>query len=156
MFVRHSTMLALSMFSTITVGCRESLSPAGIAGTYVLERVGDDPLPAEVFRDTHGIVSIVADTLRLRANGRGSFASVRIIDLVGVEAPRIPNRLESSLTFRVVGSRIEMEFICGPNALCAPGPHLTARQYARGLVVEASLVADAPLHYRRLPDFLHP
>ena len=36
------------------------------------------------------------------------------------------------------------------------GPHLIARQHAHGLVVETSLVADAPLHYRRVPDFLHP
>ena len=156
MSIRGFTMLALSILSTLTVGCRSSLGPDDVAGTYVLERVGDDPLPAEVFRDTHGIVSIIADTMRLGTNGRGSFASVRIIDPVGIEAPQIPNRLDIALTFRIVGSRIEMEFICAPNALCIAGPHLIARQNARGLVVEASLVADAPLHYRRLPDFLLP
>src|SRR5688572_16242687 len=112
MSLRGFNMLALSILSTLTVGCRSSLGPDDLAGTYVLERVGDDPLPAEVFRDTHGIVSVVADTLRLRANGRGSFASVRIIDPVGVESPQIPNRLDIALTFRIVGSRIEMEFVC--------------------------------------------
>jgi len=156
MFVRFSTMLALSMFSTLTAGCRNSLGPDDIAGTYVLERVGDDPLPAEVFRDTHGVVSIVADTIRLSENGRGSLASVRVIDLIGVEAPQMPSRLERALTFRVVGSRIEMVFVCPPNALCTAGPHLIASPHARGLVVESSLVADAPLHYRRVSSFLHP
>ena len=156
MFVRHSTMLALSVFSTLALGCGNGLGPDDIAGTYVLERIGDHPLPAEVFRDAHGVVSVVADTLRLRPNGRGSFASVRVIDLIGVEAPQVPSRMERGLTFRVVDSRIEMQFSCPPNALCIAGPHLIARQHVRGLIVDTSLVADAPLHYRRVPDFLHP
>ena len=155
MFVRLSAMLALSMFSTLALGCHNSLGPDDIAGTYVLERVGDDPLPAEVFRDAHGVVSILADTLRLGANGRGGYTSLRVIDLIGSESPQMPSRLEQALTFRIIGSRIEIQFACPPNALCLAGPHLIARQETRGLVVEESLVADTPLHYRRIPDFLH-
>jgi hypothetical protein len=148
-------MLALLPLSAVTLGCHESLGPDDVAGAYVLELVGDAPLPAEVFRDGSGIVRVVADTLRLRENGRGTLVSVRVIDPTA-SAPTVPtpSRLETALTFRVVDERIEMAFVCPPNASCVAGPHLIARRRAQGLVVEAPSLADEPLSYRQL-DPLH-
>ena len=155
MSVRLTAMLAMLPLAALTLGCHETFGPDDVAGTYVLERVGGAQLPAEVFSDGTGSVRIAADTLRLQTNGRGSIVSERVIVPSGT-APASPtsSRLESALIFRVVDGRIEMDFVCPPNALCAAGPHLTGRRYAGGLLVEAPSLADAPLRYRQL-DPLH-
>jgi len=132
-------------------GCREGLAPGEVMGTYVLAQVGDDPLPAVVFRDGSGVVRIIADTLRLRDAGRGSFVSVRLIEQgSSAQLPVVPSRLESELTYRIVESRVEVTFACPPNALCAPGPHLIGQRVPRGMIVEQTLLADSKLTYRRV------
>ena len=133
-------------------GCRDGVSPAEVTGTYVLEQVGDDPVPAMVFRDGSASVHIIADTLRLRASGRGSFVSVRVIEQpIGGPLPAAATRLQSELTWRISDSRVEMAFVCPANANCAPGPHLIGRRTTIGMVIEQTLLADADLIYRKLP-----
>ena len=150
MSVSRSATLILAVVGAVA-GCRESLSPTDVVGTYVLEQVGDDPLPAVVFRDGSGTVRIIADTLRLRADGNGSFVSVRVIELwSSSQLPVAATRLESELTYRIIDSRVEMTFICPPNAQCAAGPHLVGQRVPRGMIVEQTLLADSRLTYRRV------
>ena len=151
MFVHRVRLLMLSIIASLGSGCRDGLGPGDVAGTYVLERVGGAPLPAEVFRDRHSVMQVVADTLRLRNDGMGRLTSVRVIRQLGsTPAPEIPTQLDSDLRFEVVGLRIDMHFACPIDAACMEGPHLVAHRSETGLIVGSSLVADAPLRYRRV------
>jgi hypothetical protein len=152
MSVHRSTAVALSMLSTLAA-CRGSLGPEQMAGTYVLERVGSDPMPAVILREEQALVRVIADTLRLDADGGGSFVSLQRIELANPDAaPRAASRIESALTVRVVDARIEMSFVCPINASCAAGPHLIGRVDRGGLRVEDMLVTGAPRYYRRIED----
>ena len=148
---RHIITLALGMLAMLPSACRDGLAPGDVAGAYVLDRVGGAPLPAEVYRDVRGVVQVLADTLRLDADGRGRFTSVRVIQVGGASPPPdVASVLESDLVFRIVGSRIDIDFICPDGAQCSAGPHLVAHRHDGGLLVGVSMVADAPLRYRRV------
>jgi hypothetical protein len=151
MSARRVPLLMLSIITPLVSGCRDGLGPSDVAGTYVLERVGGAPLPAEVFRDRQSMMQVLADTLRLRDDGTGHYASIRAIHLLGGSlASDIPTRLDSDLQFEIVGTRIDIAFACPENANCIAGPHLVAHQHDGGLIIGTSLVADAPLRYRRV------
>ena len=153
MSFRHPAVLVTGLVLGLC-GCRETLSPRDVTGTYVLEQVGDDPLPAVVFRDGSGLVRIIADTLRLRMGGRGSFVSVRVIEhFSSSQLPLAASRLESELTYRIADARVEMTFTCPPNAMCAPGPHLVGERVPRGMIIEQTVLADSRLTYRRVGMF---
>jgi hypothetical protein len=151
MSVRHATILALGTVAAVTLGCRDSLGPRDVAGTYVLERVGVEPVPAVIFRDGQGTVRVVADTLRLRVDGRGSFVFIHVIEpAIGGAAPEAPTRIEIDFTYDLVGSTIEISYDCPPMALCIAGPHAIARRFASGLVVQETFGDDAALRiYKR-------
>lgn len=149
MSVRHATFRALSVLAVLAAGCRESLSPFAVAGTYVLERVGDAPVPTVIFTDSRGTVRVIADTLVLGADGRGRFISVQTIEPEGASGPGAPMRVESDLRFDIVGSMVEITYVCPPSALCLAGPHLIARRRSLWLIVEETLASDALRYYRR-------
>ena len=150
MSVRHATILALGTVAAVMLGCRDSLGPRDVAGTYVLERVAFEPVPAVIFRDAQGTVRVVADTLRLRLNGGGSFVFIHVIEPAdGGAASQTPTRIEIDFTYDVVGSTIEISYYCPPNALCIAGPHAIARRSTSGLVVQETFGDDAVRIYRR-------
>jgi hypothetical protein len=143
---------ALSVLVFLAGGCRESvesLSPLDVVGTYVLERVGDAPVPAVIFADGRGTVRVIADTLVLGTDGRGRFVSVQTIEAQGTTGPVAPTRTESDLFFGIAGSRIEIVFACPPGANCAPGPHRIARRRAPWLIVENTFSEEGLRYYRR-------
>ena len=151
MSARRFSAPIVILIASLASGCRDGLGPADIAGTYVLERVGGAPLPAEVFRDRHSVMQVLADTLRLRDDGKGRYTSTRIVHAIGQRTPPdIPTLLESDLEYRIVGLRIDISFACPIAAACIDGPHFVAHQSDAGLIVGSSLVADAPLRYRRV------
>src|SRR5688500_10233723 len=146
---RFSTLMLVTVAS-LGLGCRDGLGPADVAGTYVLGRVGGAALPAEVVRDRVSFMRVTADTLRLRDDGTGRYTSVRVIQQLGGPSAEIPTQLDSDLGFEIVGSRIDITFRCPPNANCIDGPHLVAHHNDGGLIIGTSMVADAPLRYRRV------
>ena len=152
----HPVLKGMALGALIALaGCQDGLSPTAVNGTYVLERVGDDPIPAIVLREGSAALRILADTLRLHPGGRGTFVSVSVIELpTAGPLPPVPVRLERELGWRVVRSSVEITFDCPPNADCAPGPHLVGHRTANGLVIEQTLFAVARLTYRKIPRFL--
>ncbi len=151
MSARRFPTLILVAVASLGLACRDGLGPSDVAGTYVLERVGGAPLPAEVFRDRVSYMRVTADTLRLRDDGTGRYTSVRVIQPLGDGLPaEIPTQLDSDLAFEIVGMRIDITFHCPPNANCIPGPHLIAHRNDGGLIIGTSMVADAPLRSRRV------
>src|SRR5207249_11164622 len=61
----------------LTFGCSESLSPADIAGTYLLRRVANDTLPAVVYSFNGMTVRVIAETLQFTPNLRGRLSTDR-------------------------------------------------------------------------------
>jgi len=150
----RSTGRAVAMALLLPVlGCGDPLSPADVTGTYVLQRVADRPLPTELFRNDDVIVRVFADTIRLRADGSASIASVTESESMfdGSILQSSPAE-EGRFYFRVVGGRVEITYICPPNASCVDGPHLLARRDGDGLLVETRSSVVPPRFYARIAN----
>ena len=148
----RSTGRAVAMALLLPVlGCGDPLSPADVTGTYVLQRVADRPLPTELFRNADVVVRVFADTIRLRADGTASIASVTEAESIfdGSIIESSPEG-EGQIYFRVVGGRIEITFICPSNASCTRGPHLFARRDGDRLLVETPSSLVPPRSYTRV------
>jgi hypothetical protein len=148
----RSTGRAVALALLLPVlGCGDPLSPADVSGTYVLQRVADRPLPTELFRNADVVVRVFADTIRLRADGTASIASVTEVESIfdGSIFPSSPEE-EGRFYFRVVGGRIEITYICPPNASCVDGPQLFARRDGDGLLVETWSSLVPPRFYTRV------
>jgi hypothetical protein len=145
---RYGIVTALALLAS----CGEPTNPARAAGLYVMRLVEDDALPARVFENESVRSTIVADTLRLRPDGTGTHVGVARTDFLYV-ADRGPetSRYSQELVFRVVGPRVEIGFICPPNANCAPPPHLVAMLRDDGLQVEYAGGSRVPQRYERVP-----
>jgi hypothetical protein len=149
MSLRPFRMLAASVVAML--GCRDGLSPASVRGTYVLEKVGDDPMPSVIFRGPQGTVRVIADTLRLVADGRGTFVRVHVIESAESDAVAgAPGRLESALSYRVDGSKVEISYVCPPNAMCTPGPHLVGWRQGDRMLIDDVLIPEDLRYYRRV------
>ncbi len=131
---RVATVFALSLAALLATACSDDLlAPSEVAGTYVLLSINGNALPAPAGYEgpADGSVIVIADTLRLAADGSGS--------LVRVEQPG-PDpssvvRHESPLHFETTEGGLAVTFDCPPDALmlCIAGPHLTARLGPSGL-----------------------
>jgi len=133
----------------LTFGCSEPVSPGDIAGTYVLQRVANDPLPAVLYTVNGMSVRVIAETLQFTPDLRGRLSTNREIESPG--APIEPASWATAFTFRFISERIEVAFPCPPNADCLAPPHLVLRQTADGLLADFALGARTPLVYARLP-----
>ncbi len=151
MSVRTLTLLAAGVLSAAMLGCRDGTSPGQVSGTWVLERIGDDPVPSVIFRQGGTTVRILADTLRLGTAGRGRFVRIQaIVDADGNPSPAGPSRLETALRYTVHLSTVEIFYVCPINALCTAGPHLIGLRNGDRMFVEDALVPEDVRFYRRV------
>ena len=134
----------------LTFGCSESLSPADIAGTYLLRRVANDTLPAVVYSFNGMTVRVIAETLQFTPNLRGRLSTIRERESA-TGGPIDPASWATVFVYDVVDDRIEVGFVCGPAANCVPPPHLVLRQTADGLRADYAVGTRTPLVYARLP-----
>jgi hypothetical protein len=136
-----------------TLACHDSLAPRDVAGTYVLQSVAMEPLPAEIYRNDYVTVRVMADTLRLRPDGTGTMSGSHVAEprQEGM-APAAPTWWSGQVRFRIVDDDVEVTMICPPNANCAPGPHLTARRLDSGLRVHYAFGERVPRVYARVPN----
>ena len=119
------------LVALIVLGCGNPLSPEHVVGTYALDH-----------RTLDGVWFHGVDTIRLSDDRTGT-----IFGWSDTE----PFRWSRPIHFRVVDSRIEMEFSCPANALCAPPPHYVARPVPGGLRMERMFDTRTRLHYPRVP-----
>jgi hypothetical protein len=127
--------------------CDSPVTPAAVAGTYVLESIGRTPLPAVLPSWSPTRTVVVADTLRLGAGSEGSRVTVQRPESA---APRIAaDTVRSPLGYRVRSGRIEITFLCAEPALCSmvEGPHMVGRLTSGGVVFGSG---DEALSYRRV------
>lgn len=131
---RITRALIVSIAAVFALGCdSEPIAPSNVAGTYVLLSINGNALPAPAGYQgpADGSVVVVADTLRLAADGSGSLVRV---EKAG-SGDGTATRLETPLSFKTAEGGIAIAFDCPSNALmlCIAGPHMTARLSASGL-----------------------
>ena len=144
-----SRRLAIISCVVLLLGCSESLSPTDIAGTYVLRRVANDPLPAVVWAENGVTIRVIAETLQFTPDSRGRLSSIR--ELESASGPIQPDSWVTDFTFRLVDDRIEVAFPCPPNADCVAPPHLVLHKTGDWVVADYAGGTRTPLLYARLP-----
>ena len=145
-----SRIPVLLMCAGLAAACEEPLGPKDIVGTYALEDVAGEALPAIVDSNSYGILRVLADTLRLTADGRGRRVEVVESEPSTGGLPTGPLRWEQSFSFGIVHGWIEIAFDCPWDADCVAPPHVVARPLANGLRVDFALVSRVPQTYSRL------
>lgn len=140
---RAATVLVLSLAALLAVGCdSDPIAPSDVAGTYVLLSIDGDALPAPAGYQgpADESITVIADTLRLAANGSGSL--VRVEEPSSDEQTRY--RFETALHYQATEGGIAITFDCPGNALmvCIAGPHMTARLGATGLTATRLIAAQ--------------
>lgn len=117
-----------ALLIALVAACDDPLSPDALRGTYVLERMGDAPLPLEYASGSDGTYTLLADTIGL--DGRGEVTRRTVIHrTAGLYGPDTTFSMVRPAEYRVSGGRIEIGSFtpCPPNALCAANDlgHLT-------------------------------
>lgn len=135
---RAASVLVLSLAALLAVGCdSDPIAPFDVADTYVLLSIDGDALPAYAGYSgpADEAVLVVADTLRLAANGSGSLVRVEEIVHDPSSGDGSRTRYETELHYETTEGGIAITFDCPDNALmlCIAGPHMTARLGATGL-----------------------
>lgn len=110
------------LLSAIT-SCDSVLQPEDIAMEYVLLQA--TPM---VFGSGVHQYEIVADTLRLAADGSGSEVVVMVPTQGGPSFRRI-----DPYVYRIRGDSLELTFVCPPDADCTPPPHFIGKVTDTGL-----------------------
>ena len=137
---RITGALLVSLATLLALGCGdEPLAPSAVAGTYVLLSINGDPLPASTAYGSpaDGSVEVIADTLRLAADGTGSIVTVNKMGDYPNPGDTSEVSIASELRFETSEGGIAVSYYCPPNALmlCLAGPHMTARLSPSGLIL---------------------
>ncbi len=127
---RTAGILLAAAVALFASGCGDDpLAPSLVAGTYVLLSVNGVALPAPNAHPTPpgDRATVIADTMRLTADGHGS--TVTVEDYITADGDSSRRVGTSEFTFTTTREGIEITFDCPPDmlALCAPGPHMVAR-----------------------------
>lgn len=132
----------------LLAACDDPLSPRDVAGTYVLRSVRGQPVPA-VLGDGEGWQRrLLADTLRLNADGTGSEAL--LLEYTGQYASE-SGRSDWPLLFDVNDGRLEGAYLCPANLLCLDvAAPLRGRFTRTGLQLEVGYFGDVPLEFVRV------
>lgn len=142
-----SRRLAILAFSLFALGCSDPLAPDDVDGLYVLQRIGSEALPATLFENECYALRVISEAILLRSNGTGTISGVQqTMSCQDGDTARVARWVEKPIRFQVVGGRIEIEFVCGPNELCIAPPHVVAHRTSAGLRA-TYFESTVPLHY---------
>jgi hypothetical protein len=146
---RRALCVSIAVFVT---GCGDATAPeaAQYAGTYVLQTVAGDRLPAVLSSGETFVWRVLSETITLRPDGSASLTSSREWQWVG-RAPETQS-IVNDYRFRVVGDHIELFYIC-PNACFAIAiPPMIARRDGLGLRIDVAEGLRVPLRYSQLVE----
>jgi hypothetical protein len=138
---------------TFTAGlsCSDGLEQSALPGTYALEQVVGDALPAVLYVSEDVTIRILADTLRLDEGGVGTRIDLVHITTAGDPQPDNPIPGESNFRYNIERGVIKISFDCPPNANCAPPPHMVGRFSGNGLTFHYALAERVPQVYSQVP-----
>ena len=134
----------------VATGCSSNLGPSDVAGTYALRAVAGDALPTVVSTGfyTEGPPVVLADTIRLRADGTGTRSRTIMSGTDPYNIGAGVSRAVFDLVVHVDGRRVDLRYACPPNASCVGigAAHLTTI----GLTIDATADARGPQVYQRV------
>jgi hypothetical protein len=136
------------LVASITLGaCDDPFRPGDAAGTYVLRSVRGEPVPAFFWQSDQAQMRVVADTLRLNADGTGSEVwHLEVIQPLRTTASRV----EVPLRFEVQGDRLEGVYLCPPGAAClAIIEPIRGEFTGAGLRLDVAKFSAGPLLFER-------
>ena len=139
------TLLAAALLLPALGGCDTILGSRApeVVGVYELSSA-----PALLVDQPTLRVEMLSDTLWLYRSGAGK----RVVRERHGSPPSPDTTVvhEEDFGYRMRGSNIEVEFFCGPLALCSAPPHMWGRRTEEGLELRHLANPDLPLAYRRL------
>lgn len=140
----------LACIAVLAIGCGTPTDAKPLAGTYVLRTIAGDPLPALAWQTEYTAIHIVADTLLIRPRGRAEERRmVEVHSFVPHHSQKV-HTTRSELGIRFAPGRLELTYVCPPNANCVAGPHLIGRLTDEGLTIETASGMRVPLVYERI------
>lgn len=138
---RRAFASVLAVLAAFSAGACDGspTSPGEVPGTYVLHSVNGDPLPAVATPIPGATVYLEADSLRLSPDGTGSEVVVHRTVYGTPGQPDEIERTELRLQHELRDGRVEITYLCPPDALalCMPGPHALARATDGWLIVSS-------------------
>jgi len=149
--MRPRILLALAIPAVLA--CESGLLPQPqpeVEGTFVLD-VTDGPA---VFQRTSLRIMLLADTLRFKSDGTAVRSGRTHYDHDTFR----DTTLNTTAPYRhhTEGMRIELEYVCPPNALCSGPPHLWGAISGKAAVLHAAEDPRATLRYRRISEEVGP
>jgi hypothetical protein len=141
-----ATYLQLAAVALAAVtACADPLAigPEDVAGTYVLRTVRGEPLPAVFWESDVTQLRVLADTLRLNADGTGN--EVWVLEFSGQYASG-PGRSESALQFQLRDGRLEGAYLCSGFCLGVVQP-IRGELTSSGLRLHVAKHGDGPLEF---------
>ena len=150
MFYKRVLRMTVSACAVFATACSDPISPEAVVGTYALQGVAGDPLPAHLFSNEHVSVRVLSETIHFDANGRGSVNTVREIQYLSGSASESING-DWAFGYKIIDQRIEVAYDCPDLALCVPPPHLILRLTPDGMNANFTLEGRTPMAYARLP-----
>jgi hypothetical protein len=143
--MRPRFLLALVVPAVLACESNFLLEPdSEFVGTYVLD-VSDGSV---VLRWDSVRATILADTLRFREEGRASRRVITHYDYATFRDTTVDTYIP--YLHQKKGFRVELEYVCPPNALCGPPPHLWGNVAGRALVLRTAEDPRPALRYRRI------
>jgi len=148
--MRPRILLALAIPAVLA--CESGLMPEPdtvVVGTFVLDTDGPVLLQWEGVRAT-----LLADTLRFKPDGTLVRSGSTHYDYDTFRDTTL--YMSAPYLHQTNGSRVELESVCPPNALCGPPPHLWGTLTSSGLVLKAAEDPRPTLRYRRISEEVGP
>lgn len=143
MIRRFATFVLLS---ASLAGCDGLVgSDAPPTGAYVL-----DVSSPVVLQNGNVRVQILEDVLTLRDDGTARRVAREHIDYVDDQWRDTTYSVDHQFRYRAEGSRIELESVCGPAALCAAPPHVWGRATRDGMELRMLQDPTVLLRYDRV------
>ena len=135
-------LLACLLVAAPLAACETVLDPDTFVGSYTLLEGG------AVLRNSVVRASIVTDSLWLNRDGTARRVTRERLEYADTTRDTTLV-LEAPYEYEVDGTRIELAYVCPPNALCTPPPHLWGEISTRGLVLRDAFDPSVSLQYVR-------
>lgn len=138
--------ILLALVVPAVLACESGFLPqpeTEVAGTFALE--GPVVLQWASVRAT-----LLADTVRFKSDGTLVRSGRTHYDYDTFRDTTVSSAFP--YLHRTEGFRVELEYVCPPNALCAPPPHLWGTIAGESLVLKAAEDPRATLRYRRIQE----
>jgi hypothetical protein len=139
----HFVAVALT---AVTACADDPFGPQDVAGAYVLRTVRGEPIPAVFWESDVTQLWVLADTLRLNADGTGS--EIWLLEFKGQYASG-PGRSESALQFQLRDGRLEGAYVCSGFCLAVVVP-IRGVFTGSGLRLDIAKHGEGPLEFDRI------